>query len=213
MRDGNFSQRSEINQHLRLYNNFFTQRLSPPDNEQINTGEGCFFSWGRRYGEGRRIPRIRREGNWITLSPNSASTVKVPLSRAPGLHVKQTCSVWLSRSSSWIFFSFYLSFQDSSWPPSVALSLSLSLSGFQDLLSKLDSCWGLSRACDEDQQCHNMLRAQCESSCQSDSWCFQHVVNPTRQTQPLALWLRASNESRYRRSSGQQSRYRLQQSE
>lgn len=75
MRDGNFSHRSEINQHLQLYNNFFIQRFSQPDNEQINTREGCCFSWGTQYRSGRRIPRIRREGNRITFSPNSASAM------------------------------------------------------------------------------------------------------------------------------------------
>lgn len=46
-----------------------------------------------QYRGGRRIRRIRREDNWVTLSPNSASAISVPLSEACNPNVKQTCSV------------------------------------------------------------------------------------------------------------------------
>lgn len=103
MRDGNLSLRTEIKQHLWLYNNFFIQRFSQADNEQINTREDARFSWAMQYRIGIKIPRIRWEANLITLSPNSAAAVKVPLSKACSPNVKQTLSAE-SRGSTWRCF-------------------------------------------------------------------------------------------------------------
>lgn len=97
MRDGNFSQRSEIKHQLQLQKNFSIQYSSQRDNERINTREDCCSSWGMQYRDGRRIPRIRREGNSITLSPHAAAAIGVPLSHAWNPNVKQICSAVRTR--------------------------------------------------------------------------------------------------------------------